>query len=56
MKSKLTALKHWMDTGYYKQNGQTVWDLYLQLLRYWGVMSHDDRKFMDNSKKILLSR
>ena len=54
MKAKLAALHHWMDTGYYKKNGQIVWDLYLQLLRYWGVLSPDERQFMENSKKILL--
>jgi hypothetical protein len=54
MKSKLAAFKHWMETKYYKKNNQIVWDLYLQLLRYWGVMSDEDRKFLDKSKKVLL--
>jgi hypothetical protein len=54
MNSKLAALKHWMDTGYYKQNGQVVWDLYLQLIRYWGLMSQEERNFMEKSKKVLL--
>ena len=56
MKSKLTAFRHWMDTKYYTKNSQIVWDLYLQLIRYWGVMSDEERKFMDNSKKILLGK
>jgi hypothetical protein len=56
MKSKLSAFEHWMDTKYYIKNSQIVWDLYLQLLRYWGVMSEEERKFMDNSKKILLGK
>ena len=54
MKAKLAAFKHWMESGYYKKNGQVVWDLYLQLLRYWGVLSQEDRKFLETSKKILL--
>lgn len=54
MKAKLAAFKHWMETGYYKKNGQLVWDLYLQLVRYWGCMSNEERKFLDNSKKTLL--
>lgn len=54
MKSKLAAFTQWMETGYYKKNGQIVWDLYLQLIRYWGCMSKEEKQFMDNSKKILL--
>jgi len=56
MKQKLAALKHWIDSKYYLKNGQEVWDLYLQLVRYWGCMSQEERKFMDSSKKILLGR
>ena len=54
MKSKLTVFTQWMETGYYKKNGQIVWDLYLQLIRYWGCMSKEEKQFMDNSKKTLL--
>jgi len=54
MISKLAAFKHWMETGYYKKNSQIVWDLYLQLVRYWGCMSKEEKLFMDKSKKILL--
>jgi hypothetical protein len=54
MKSKLTAFTQWMETGYYKKNSQIVWDLYLQLIRYWGCMSKEEKRFMDKSKKILL--
>lgn len=56
MKQKLGAFKHWMETKYYNKNSQEVWDLYLQLLRYWGIMSDEEREFMNNSKKILLGR
>ncbi len=54
MKAKFAAFKHWMESGYYKKNGQAVWDLHLQLLRYWGVLSQEERKFIETSKKILL--
>ena len=54
MKVKLAAFTQWMETGYYKKNGQIVWDLYLQLIRYWGCMSKEEKLFMDNSKKTLL--
>ena len=54
MKSKLTTFTQWMETGYYKKNSQIVWDLYLQLIRYWGRMSKDEKLFMDSSKKTLL--
>jgi len=54
MKAKLAALHHWMDTGYYKKNGQIVWDLYLQLIRFWGCMSKEEKRFMKSSKEILL--
>ena len=53
MKAKFAAFKHWMESGYYKKNGQAVWDLHL-LLRYWGVLSQEERKFIETSKKILL--
>ena len=56
MKSKLAALKNWIDTKYYKQNGQVVWDLYLQLIRYWGCMSKEERNFMESIKKVLLNK
>ena len=54
MKSKLTVFTQWMETGYYKKNGQIVLDLYLQLIRYWGCMSKEEKRFMDSSKKTLL--
>lgn len=54
MKSKLEAFKTWMETKHYKDNNQAVWDLYLELLRFWGVMSEEDRKFLNKSKKVLL--
>jgi hypothetical protein len=54
MKTKLTAFTQWMETGYYKKNSQIVWDLYLQLIRYWGCMSKEEKLFMDKSKKTLL--
>jgi hypothetical protein len=56
MKQKLAALKHWMDTRYYQKNGQEVWDLYLQLLRFWGVLSSEERKFLEQTKSILLGK
>ena len=54
MKTKFAAFKHWMESGYYKKNGQAVWDLHLQLLRDWGVLSQEVRKFIVTSKTILL--
>ena len=56
METKLAAFRHWMETRYYQKNNQEVWDLYLQLLRYWGVLSQEDRNFLDKSKSILLGR
>lgn len=54
MKSKLEAFKLWIDSEHYKNDNQAVWDLYLELLRFWGVMSEEDRKFLNKSKKVLL--
>ena len=56
MIQKMAALKHWMETGYYRKNNQEVWDLYLEVVRFWGVLSQEDRKFVDETKKILLSK
>lgn len=56
MNQKLAALKHWMETRYYTKNSQEVWDLYLQLLRYWGVLSPEEKKFLDQTKSILLGK
>ena len=56
MIQKLAALKHWMETPYYQKNNQQVWDLYLQVLRFWGVLSDEDRKFLDQTKSILLGK
>ena len=56
MIQKLAALRHWMDTKYYIKNSQEVWDLYLQLLKFWVVLSAEDREFLDQTKSILLGK
>ena len=56
MKQKLDNLKQLMKTGYYRKNNQEVWDIYLQLLRFWGVLSKEERNFLDQAKSILLGK
>lgn len=56
MKKRLSTFKKMIETKYYKKHPQEVWDLYLGLLRFWGCFTPEDRKFINNSKKLLLGR
>lgn len=59
LENRLTAIKIWMEGNYHLKsmdNNQEVWDHYLRIVRYWGVLSKEQKEFIEKVKSSLLNR
>ena len=55
LEKKLDKLNELLTTQYHLKHPQEVWDFFLKLLRYWGVCSVSQQRFLNKAKIILLN-
>jgi hypothetical protein len=55
LEEKLNKLKKLLTEQQHLKNPLEVWDLFLILLRYWGVCDNSQQRFLDKAKMIMLN-
>lgn len=56
---RLDQVQKWMETNHHMKSEEAnleVWDVLLKLIRIWGVLSEEDREYVECAKDAVLER
>tara|TARA_B100002019_G_C20715033_1_gene332105 strand:- start:44 stop:247 length:204 start_codon:yes stop_codon:yes gene_type:complete len=54
--ARMNALQHWMETNYHMDNPDEVYELTLQISKFWSIMNEADKDYVQVAQDAIKSK